>query len=279
MAVAMMGLIPVSAPSSGAVYTGPPAAPAAVRSSPQAACNVLVTAHRGTGSGTRSIGGHTFSENTIPAFIKALTEGADGFEADYWPTADGRIATHHDDTLDRMTDASGRIGRANWAQIASVRHPSGATIPSFEAVEMAMRAYGGYRQQEVKQGALFSDQLLRHMIELDVEHVPGAYDRVLYTSSEMRTLRRIHTIDPRIRLGLVARTNNGRPTIAGLPEWLDVVLIDLRAADAAFVRQAADTGYEVSVRGVDTVAQLRQVAAIGATRVVTNRPDVLGRAC
>ena len=236
-------------------------------------------AHRGTGSGTRSIGGETFSENTVPAFTKALTEGADGFEADYWPTADGRIATHHDDTIDRMTDGNGQIGRRSWAQIASVRHPSGEPIPSIEAVQVATRTHGGHRQQEIKQGARFSDSLLRRMTEVDVANVPGAYARVLYTSSEMRTLRRLHQIDPRIRLGLVTIPDTTRPVIADLPEWLDVVLIDLRAADEAYVRLAAETGYEVSVRGVDTLARLREAVAVGATRVMTNRPELLGRAC
>jgi len=249
--MAMVGFFPIPTSSSGAAYGGAAGEPRAVSTSSQAVCerdHVLVMAHRGTGSGTRSIGGRTFSENTIPAFIKALRDGADGFDADCWPTADGRIATHHDDTLDRMTDGRGRIGGRSWAQIASVRNASGATIPSFETVVTAMRGYGGHRQQEIKQGALFSDPLLRHMIEV-VQQVPDAYDRVLYPSSEKMTLRRIHAIAPRIRLGLIKRTTTGRPAIEVLPEWLDVVLIDLRAADGAYVRQALDMGYEVSVRG------------------------------
>ena len=49
--------------------------------------------HTCTGSGTRTIQGHAFSENTVPAFVEALALGADGVEADYWPTADGKIVT------------------------------------------------------------------------------------------------------------------------------------------------------------------------------------------
>ena len=53
--------------------------------------------------------------------------------------------------------------------------------------------------------------------------------------------------------------------------------IDLRAADAAYVQQAVELGFAVSLRGVDTVAQLHRAVAMGAARVLTNRPEVLGR--
>ena len=240
---------------------------------------MLVTAHRGTGSGTRTIQGRTYSENTVPAFAEALALGADGIEADYWPTADGKIVTHHDKTLDRMTDGSGRIDRRTWSAIARLREASGARVPTFEAVVAAVRRLGGHRQQEIKVGRLFSDRMLRHMVETEVRDSASAYERVLYTSAQVSTLRRIHSIDPRLPTGLITLSDTDRPALTGLPEWLDVVLVDLHAADAAYVHAAAERGYAVSVRGVDTAAQLHRAVAVGATRVLTNRPDVLGRLC
>lgn len=240
---------------------------------------VLVTAHRGTGPGTRTIGGRVYSENTIPAFELALRVGADGVEADYWPTADGHIAVHHDELLDRMTADRGALGRRSWARVAALRLPSGDRVPSFGAVAAALAPYGGHRQQEIKDGAAFSDRELRRIVADDLERVAPAVDRVLYTSSQSDTLARIQAMDPRIRVGLIARDPGARPRLSRLPAWLDVVLIDVRAADGAYVRRAAAVGVEVSARGVNTVADLHRAAGMGIARVLTDRPEVIGRAC
>lgn len=257
----------VAAPVSAATPAGCPRA------------QVLLTAHRGTGLGTRTLAGRAYSEDTIPAFRAALAAGADAVELDYWPTSDGRIVVHHDPTLDRMTDGHDRIDAHTWSEVAQLRHPSGAGIPSLEQVITALESYDGDRQQEIKNGAAFDDGQLGRLVRTDVASTPGAYQRLLYTSTTLRTLARIHAIDPRVPLGLITRAPDARPALERLPDWLDVVLIDLRAADSGYVRQAAQRGYAVSVRGVDTVAQLHAAADIGAQRVLTNRPEVLGRAC
>ncbi len=279
LVVGVVGTVAASMRGTGLDNAGASLATSPATTQPCDRDRVLVTAHRGTGSGTRTIQGHAFSENTVPAFVEALALGADGIEADYWPTADGKIVTHHDRTLDRMTNGSGRIDRHTWTAIARLREAGGARVPTFDTVVAAVERVGGHRQQEIKLGRLFSDRMLRHMIETEVRDSPSAYERVLYTSSRLSTLRRIHSIDPRLPTGLITLSATDRPVLARLPEWLDVVHVDLRAADAAYVHAAAERGYAVSVRGVDTAAQLHQAVTIGATRVLTHRPDVLGRRC
>jgi glycerophosphoryl diester phosphodiesterase len=275
--VAVVTLLPV--PASG--DDGAPGRASAVTLTPSGCARdrVLVTAHRGTGPGTRTIAGLVYSENSIPAFELALRAGADGVEADYWPTAEGRIAAHHDSTLDRMTAGRGALGRRRWARVESLRLPSGARVPTFGAVAAALAPYGGHRQQEIKDGAAFSTRQLRRMVADDLALVAPAFDRVLYTSSQLDTLARIQAIDPRVRVGLIARAPTARPRLSRLPVWLDVALVDLRAADASYVRRAAAAGVEVSARGVNTVAELHLAAELGVTRVLTDRPEVIGRAC
>ncbi|KRE99136.1 hypothetical protein ASG88_15525 [Nocardioides sp. Soil777] len=273
--VALVTVVPWPA-SGGATPGASPAAPAVT----SAGClrdRVLVLGHRGTGPGTRTIGGQAFSENSLAAFEQALRVGADGVEADYWPTADGRIATHHDPTLDRMTPGRGRLGSTPWARVSLARLPSGDRVPTFGAVAAALAPYDAHRQQEVKHGAAFSNGQLRRMVATDLSASdPG---RVLYTSSEPRTLARIDAIDPRVRVGLIARDPTSRPVIEALPAWLDAVLVDLRAVDADWVGHAEEVGLQVSARGVDTVADLHRAADLGVTRVLTDRPEVVGRAC
>jgi len=48
-------------------------------------------------------------ENTLPAFSQAIQKGADGVELDAKLTADGHVIVIHDTTVDRTTNASGKV--------------------------------------------------------------------------------------------------------------------------------------------------------------------------
>jgi glycerophosphoryl diester phosphodiesterase len=250
---------------------------------PAAGCDhdrVAVIGHRGTGPGTRTLDGASYSEDTVGAFRAAVRAGADGFETDFWPTADGEVVSHHDATLTRMTDGAGPVQARTAAEVAALRTDSRSRVPTFrETLDAIGPAYPDVQlQQEFKDGRLFSDELLLSLARLDREVVGDVRTRVLVTASGLPLLRRFHRLAPDLPLGLIERSS-GRPRLAPLPAWVDVVLIELGAADAAYVRRAAALGHEVSLRKVDTVAQLREAVRLGATRVVTDRPEVVGPAC
>lgn len=48
-------------------------------------------------------------ENSMPAFGAAIALGAEEIEFDLWATKDGEIVSCHDDTLDRVSDGTGKI--------------------------------------------------------------------------------------------------------------------------------------------------------------------------
>ncbi|MBQ7822288.1 MAG: hypothetical protein IJ391_08415 [Clostridia bacterium] len=60
-----------------------------------------ICAHRGFSS--------VAPENSMPAFGAAVALGAHEIEFDLWCTSDGEIVSCHDDTLDRVSDGTGKI--------------------------------------------------------------------------------------------------------------------------------------------------------------------------
>ena len=80
----------------------------------------LVIAHRGASA--------DWPENTIPAFIAGIDQGADMIETDVHMSADGELVIMHDTTVDRTTDArtlypnrqDRSIAGMNAAQIATL---------------------------------------------------------------------------------------------------------------------------------------------------------------
>jgi glycerophosphoryl diester phosphodiesterase len=60
-----------------------------------------IVAHRGSSG--------SYPENTMLAFRQAADSGCDAMELDVQLTRDGRLAIIHDETVDRTTNASGRV--------------------------------------------------------------------------------------------------------------------------------------------------------------------------
>ena len=59
-------------------------------------------------------------ENSMPAFGAAVALGAEEIEFDIWSTRDGVLVSSHDNTLDRVSDGTGRIGDYTYAELQNV---------------------------------------------------------------------------------------------------------------------------------------------------------------
>src|SRR5262245_27486900 len=69
-----------------------------------------VFAHRG--------GAALAPENTLAAFDRGLTLGADGIELDVRLSRDGVVVVHHDATVDRTTDGRGALSALTADELA-----------------------------------------------------------------------------------------------------------------------------------------------------------------
>jgi len=96
------------------------------------AAGPVAIAHRGSAA--------SHPENTMAAFQDAVDLGYSYIETDVHATRDGVLVAFHDDRLDRVTDAKGRIADLDWAQVSQARVHGGIgggaggreTIPRFE---------------------------------------------------------------------------------------------------------------------------------------------------
>ncbi|MBQ8815501.1 MAG: hypothetical protein IJZ85_13510 [Lachnospiraceae bacterium] len=80
-------------------------------------------------------------ENSLPAFGAAVAMGADEIEFDLWFTRDGEVVSIHDQTLDRVSNGSGKIHEYTLAELRELdfgykcsEEFKGMQIPTFEDI-------------------------------------------------------------------------------------------------------------------------------------------------
>jgi glycerophosphoryl diester phosphodiesterase len=71
-------------------------------------------------------------ENSMAAFQRAVDLGYRYLETDVHATADGVLLAFHDDTLDRVTDRTGRVARLPWETVGRARIGGVEPIPLLE---------------------------------------------------------------------------------------------------------------------------------------------------
>ncbi len=81
----------------------------------------------------RGLHGPLISENSLPAFGKAIEEGF-AFELDVHLTKDDKLVVIHDGDLYRMTGVDGVVEDCLYEDIEKLRLPNGETIPTLQEV-------------------------------------------------------------------------------------------------------------------------------------------------
>jgi glycerophosphoryl diester phosphodiesterase len=251
-----------------------------------AASRPLVFAHRG-GSGLAP-------ENTIMAFETGVALGADGLELDVRLSRDGVVVVHHDASLDRTTDARGRVDARDAAELARVdagyhfrrvaarpEYPcrgQGIGVPTLAAVLARFRDARIIVELKLNDAALAD-------AALDVVRRADAVERVCFGAFGRRVLRAVRTAEPALATSAsreevrwaLYRSWCGwphrRPPYAGfqVPEWSGRT----RVVSRRFVDAAHQAALGVQVWTVDTEDTARRLLGLGVDALITDRPDTI----
>src|SRR5208282_1437118 len=152
--------------------------------------STAVQAHRGSpdpGSGVR--------ENTIEAFARARSLGADGVELDVRLTSDGGLAVHHDPTIAGL----GPVAEVTVAALP----PHVPLLADALAVCDGMTVNVEIKNDPVQPGYDPAETVAALTATAIAE--AGWTDRVIVSSFQANTLRAVQADDSRLRLGALWR--------------------------------------------------------------------------
>ncbi|HSN91117.1 MAG TPA: glycerophosphodiester phosphodiesterase [Anaeromyxobacteraceae bacterium] len=237
-------------------------------------------------------------ENTLAAFDRAASLGADAIETDVRLSADGTVVIFHDDETSRITGDPGTVEARTLDEIARLdagarfTPDGGRTFPyrgageRIPTLEEALARHPGMRFNVEAKAA---DPRLAAALVAVVREAK-AIDRVCLGSSDDGQGERIRSLLPEAchflpagaaTCHVLAARSGGEAT--GCPEGWEVADLPVRTDQGLWVVDGAVAGWfrargmAVFVWTVDEEADMRRLLDLGVHGVMTDRPDRLAR--
>lgn len=227
------------------------------------------------------------AENTLRAFADAIAAGADVLETDAHASADGVAVVMHDPDLARVAGDPRRVEETPWSAIAGLRVAGLEPVPRLEDV---LGSFDVTVNIDVKTRAAAGP------VARAIQRT-GSAGRVCVTSFDGRTAAAAVT-GVRRRTGIVPLRSPSVGVMsavlgalaAGAPQRIIDALLrpyaalqvppayrGLAVVSPRSIAAAHAAGCEVHVWTIDDEGQMRDLIAMGADGIVTNRSDVMAR--
>lgn len=228
----------------------------------------LAFAHRGATTAA--------DENTMAAFEAAARLGYRYIESDVQVSRDGVPILFHDETLERMTGAPGRVSDHDWHALARMRTPRGSALVP---VADALAAFPAIRFNLDPKSDAAVDPLGGAIARC------GAVERVCIGSFDVRrTLRLRRRLGPRLcwspsRRGVTALWLAGWgvpvPRLAFPAVQVPATAGRVDVVTPRFVAEAHRRGIQVHVWTIDAPADMERLLDLGVDGLMTDNAGVL----
>ncbi|MFB7372826.1 glycerophosphodiester phosphodiesterase family protein [Streptomyces sp. NPDC056222] len=216
-------------------------------------------------------------ENTAAAFRRAAAAGYRYFETDVHTTADGALVAFHDSTLDRVTDAAGRIRDLPWDAVREARVAGKEPLPLFE--ELLEEFPEARWNVDLK-----AESSLVPLV--DLIRRTGAWDRICVGSfTEGRVARAQRLAGPRLATSYGVKGILGlRLRSLGIPAALRAGAVaaqvpasqgGIPVVDRRFVREAHARGLQVHVWTVNDPERMNSLLDLGVDGIMTDHLEAL----
>ncbi|MFP5263099.1 MAG: glycerophosphodiester phosphodiesterase [Blastocatellia bacterium] len=238
----------------------------------------LIIAHRG--------GAHESTENTIGAFQRAVTVGADGIETDIRLTRDGVIVIYHDEYFGRVEGlaASQRtrlisdmtyseLSRQTLIPVGEDR--GGRRVPTLDELLSGVKT--ALLNIELKRGARFAELVNKTVGSL--KNFPEL-DRIVLEAPDLDTAEKLRAaLGPRLKLHINPGYDESVPYMVSLERVLKFrphsVSVSYKKLSREIVELAHKAGVEVWVWTVDSPEIAEAMRMLGVDAIKTDEPAAM----
>lgn len=218
-------------------------------------------------------------ENTLEAFRMAIEMGADGVELDVQFTKDRQLVVIHDETIDRVSNAHGRVVDYTLEELKQFTfnrtHPAyrDCRIPTLEEVLTLMKPTGMTVNIELKTGVNFydgiEDSVLRLVDRLQMQ------EQVIYSSFNHYSVMKVKKLCPDAHVGFLygdgtlhmAEYAKKNQVEALHPSINNTQYIDL-------ISGCKEMEINLHVWTVNDKNDMERMVKLGVDAIITNYPDM-----
>ncbi len=219
--------------------------------------------------GHRGARGHV-AENTLPSIAKALDLGVDGIEIDVFQCASGELVVFHDQTLEKLTNATGLIEQLDLDSIQKIEVLGGYTIPTLsEVLEFINGQVVLNIELKGSRTALLTDALLQDYFER------GSWqpNQVLISSFNWEELQLFYEKNKTVPIAVLTEDDplDAIPTALAL----EAVAINPnhKALNEANVKKIKAAGLQLYPWTVNEPEDIEKMYALGVDAIITDFPE------
>ena len=224
--------------------------------------NLLVIGHRGAR-------GH-LAENTLPSIAKALELGVDGIEIDVFRCASEELVVFHDQTLEKLTNATGYIEQLDLDSIRNIEVLNGFTIPTLEEV---LNLINGRAMLNIElkgsQTAILTDQMLQTFFEKET----WSAEKILISSFDWEELKLFYEVNQKVPIAIL--TEDDPLDALPIAKELNAVAINpnYKSLNKENLTKIHKKGLKICPWTVNQPEEISALLALGVDGIITDFPE------
>ena len=224
--------------------------------------NLLVIGHLGAR-------GH-LAENTLPSIAKALELGVDGIEIDVFRCASEELVVFHDQTLEKLTNATGYIEQLDLDSIRNIEVLNGFTIPTLEEV---LNLINGRAMLNIElkgsQTAILTDQMLQTFFEKET----WSAEKILISSFDWEELKLFYEVNQKVPIAIL--TEDDPLDALPIAKELNAVAINpnYKSLNKENLTKIHKKGLKIYPWTVNQPEEISALLALGVDGIITDFPE------
>lgn len=213
-------------------------------------------------------------ENTLSSFYLGLLQGANGIETDVRKTKDGVLVLFHDDTIDRVSNGSGKLCEHTWAELGQMKIRGGSNNRFYDRIVPLrdfLEKFSGFDISfaiELKD-ADTEEETLTMVKEFGILH------KATFTSFHFPYIQKVKAMDSTARVGWLVSSANDE-TIARLLEiGGEEIAPKAELVTVELMKKWRNAGLGVRAWGVRDDMLMKRMCDLGVDGMTVNFPDKL----
>ena len=213
-------------------------------------------------------------ENTLSSFYLGLLMGACGIETDVQMTKDGEVVLFHDDTVDRVSDGSGKLSNFTLDELKELKIFGNATAGFYDKIVTFREFLEKFSAYDIKfaielKGEGCESAALRLVEEF------GILEKCTFTSFKLEYLKKIKELNRDVRVGWLVYEGKFEETAALLEIGGEEIAPNAEFINSANLERWRSLGLGVRAWGVTSVQLMKNMCELNVDGMTVNFPDRL----